>query len=182
MKKSKKLTITLIVLVCVAIAAGITIYAASNAGSQSDPLVALSYLNDDAKDSFMESANASINKKAGEIRDDFDGKLSDLESEIDAKIASSGGTSSADVFSVVTLSSGDTVVCGVGVEIMLRIGTAEAYGEDWPALIDTTTSQSVGEGTDLVTNHMYMVTISGCGIRATSGTVKVIMRGDYTIR
>ena len=90
MKKSKKLTITLIVLVCVAIAAGITIYAASNAGSQSDPLVALSYLNEDAKDSFMESANASISKKAGELRDDFDDKLSDLESEIDAKIASSG--------------------------------------------------------------------------------------------
>ena len=75
-----------------------------------------------------------------------------------------------------------TIMLTLGVEIMLRIGSAEACGEDWPALIDTTTSQSVGEGTDLVTNHMYMVTISGCGIRATSDTVKVIMRGDYTIR
>lgn len=181
MKTRKKLVITIIVIVLAAAAVGITIYAASNVGSQSDPLVALSYLNDNAKKDFLASADESISESAAELKSDFERKLSGFESDIDAKLGSSGGASSTDVFSVVTLSRGDTVVCGVGVEIMLRIGTAEAYGSDWPALIDTTTSQSVDAGTGLVKNHMYMVTISGCGIKATDDTVKVLLRGDYTI-
>ena len=31
-------------------------------------------------------------------------------------------------------------------------------------------------------NHLYMMTIEGRGVKAGSGTVKVLVRGSYTIK
>ena len=49
-------------------------------------------------------------------------------------------------------------------------------------LIDTTTGANLPSGGGLATNHLYMVTISTRSVTATSGTVKVLARGPYTIR
>ena len=84
-------------------------------------------------------------------------------------------------FSVITMQSGERLVCAVGTEIMLRIGTAESYGPSNPRLIDETTGSAVSEaGQPLEKNHMYMVTIKNNGITATSN-VYVVVRGEYTI-
>lgn len=180
MKKRKKLFITLIVALCIIIIAGVSIIAASSAGSQDDPLVALSYLNETAKKSFLNTANDDIEAKASALEKQLGKKIDELDAELDSK-TSSGGVSASDVFSVVTLSKGQTVTCSVGCELMLRIGTAEAYGEDYPALVDTTTASSVSAGTDLVENHMYMVTIKNCGVEATASVTKILIRGTYTV-
>ena len=36
-------------------------------------------------------------------------------------------------------------------------------------------------GKALVKNHLYMMTISDRGVRATAATVKLLVRGGYTI-
>lgn len=163
MSLKKKIIISLAIIIAVAFVAGVTSVATSTYGSQSDPLVALSYLDDTVTPSIMSQLETLINTK-----------LADL----------SGGTltlNDGQTFSVVTLTNGQTVTCSVGTEIMLRIGTAVSAGNDSPRLIDETDGTSVtASGTSLTTNHMYMVTIENNGIKATSA-VKVLIRGNYTI-
>ena len=180
MKKRKKLFISLLVALCVVVLVGTAIIAASSVGTQDDPLVALSYLNETAKGSFLKAANESVEKRASSLETKLGSKIDELESELDGKTAS-GGVSESDIFAVVTLSKGQTVTCSVGCELMLRIGTAEANGEDYPALVDTTTATSLASGTAMEVNHMYMVTIRGCGVKATDSVTKILIRGDYTI-
>ena len=116
--------------------------------------------------------------------DKLDASIAETENELtasfDEKIASSGG--GAETFSLVTLTNGQKVTCGVGTEIMLRIGAAASYGSDSPRLVNTTAGTSVtAAGEVLAVNNMYMVTIQGNGIQAASDTVKVLIRGSYTI-
>jgi formylmethanofuran:tetrahydromethanopterin formyltransferase len=86
----------------------------------------------------------------------------------------------AEVFAVVTLSRNQTVKCSIGAELLLRIGTAAVVGET-PGLVDSTDGATLPGGGDMLVNHLYMVTIEGNGLKATSDTVKVMIRGTYTV-
>ena len=92
------------------------------------------------------------------------------------------GSSSAAVFSVVTLSKGQTLVGDVGCEVMLRIGSATCVSDGSTGLIDTTSGGNLGNGKALEKNHLYMVTISTRSVSAGSETVKLLVRGPYTIQ
>ena len=50
-----------------------------------------------------------------------------------------------------------------------------------PGLVDTTDASSLNNGSALKANHLYLVSIGGNGITATSAA-KVIVRGDYSIK
>ena len=179
MKLKKKLLITLIIVVGVMLVSGVSIYAATSYGTSSDPLVTLSYIND-VKKSITDETKAYVDQTSQELSDSFNDSLTGFSQEIDRKLAEGSVHSTADVFSVVTLSSGQTVTCDVGTEIMLRVGSANASGNDSPVLVDTTTASNVSDGEALVKNHMYMVTIKDNGITA-ADTVKILIRGEYTI-
>lgn len=150
-------------LICAAVAVlilgGAGVYAATSYGSQSDPLITKSYL-DQVLTPDMEER---------------------FQAELDAALSAFEGQASGDEFTVLTLTQGQKLTCGVGCEIMLRIGTAKATGADYPVLVDTTNADSVSDGTALTVNHLYMVTIKGNGITATAATVKVLVKGDYTV-
>lgn len=144
--------------------------ATANAGSANDPLVTLSYLNN------------TFSKKVQTMVDEtVEARKAEMEQAL-AKVLGQGGSASGNVFTVVTLSQGQSLVGDVGCEVMLRIGTATCGTTDSVGLIDTTTGTNLGNGGALVTNHLYMVTISTRTVTATSGTVKVLARGPYTIR
>lgn len=145
----------------------ITMAYAANAGGQNDPLVTKSYLDGP----FMQQVRALV-----------DQTVDARKAELERAAGQNGGTAAGNVFSVVTLSQGQTLVGDVGCEVMLRIGTAVCGTSDSVGLIDTTTGANLGNGGALVTNHLYMVTISTRSVTATSGTVKVLARGPYTIR
>ena len=169
MKRKNKSLVAITVLLAVLLVASIGALAATNYGTKDDPLVTLSYLDTTVTGSILDKLDNSIAEAEKELTASFD-----------EKIASGGGT---ETFSLVTLSNGQAVTCGVGTEIMLRIGTAASYGNDSPRLINTTTGTSVtAANTALSANNMYMVTIQGNGIQATSDTVKVLIKGDYTIQ
>ena len=144
----KKIIIICLAAILAAACFGVGVYAASNYGTSSDPLVTKSYL-----DSVL---------------------MPEIRKEISA-------TSTGDDYAVITLSNGQKLTCQPGCEIMLRIGTANASGADSPALVDSTSGSTIESGAALTKNHLYMATISGNGITATASTVKVLVKGSYTI-
>lgn len=173
MKKGKKIMIAVAVLVVVAVVSSLTTLAVTNYGSQDDPLVTLSYLN--------ETVTPAIQNRINEILDE---RLDELARELGEAGGFPGdGGSQNSGFVVLTLNAGQTVTCGVGTEIMLRIGSASSAGPELPRLIDETGGVSVNDaGTALTVNHMYMVTIKGNGVKATSDYTKILIRGEYTVQ
>ena len=175
MKTKKKLIIVLAALAIAAVSAGVGAIAATSYGTKDDPLVTLSYLDESVIPRIKEELGGVIDEKAAELEGKLAGNPGGSQPQ---------GGESVDGelrFSVVSLSSGQTLSCSVGTEIMLRIGTAQSWGSSSPRLIDETTGASVASaGAELSKDHMYIVTIKGNGIKATS-KVKVLVRGSYTI-
>lgn len=156
--KNRKLITILSVVLAVVLIAGVSVYAATNYGTSSDPLITLSYLDKTLTPSVLEQ----------------------FASELEAALAGQGG-GKAETYHVVTLSKGQILTGSVGCEIMLRIGSAGVSASDSPGLVDITSASSLNNGASLSVNHLYMVTIAGNGIKATASTVKVLVRGSYTI-
>ncbi len=163
MKNNRLVLILAFVLVAV-VFAGVGAYAASTLGTQSDPLVTLSYVNERLYPQLVDKISEEADRAAEEVRQ---------------SVSQSGG--STDTYSVVSLSSGQKLLGQVGCEILLRIGSAAVSAADTPGLVDMTDASSLNNGSALKQNHLYMVTIGGNGIKATSA-VKVIVRGDYSIQ
>ena len=134
---------------------------AAEAGSSDDPLVTLSYLNE----TFMDSSMSRVDEKIAQRNSQ----------------GQAGAGTAADTFTVVTLSNGQTLTGGIGCEVMLRVGTAVCVSPSSPGLIDESAAATLNNSGALATNHLYMMTIEGRGVRATSGTVKLLVRGSYTI-
>lgn len=178
MKLKKKLLISLGVVVAVAFISGASILAATTLGTQQDPLVTLSYLTSQFKPQILSEVNSSISSAEATLAPTLDAKVSTFKTEIDAKLT--GASVDTVGFTLVTLSKNQTVSCGVGAEILLRVGTATAAGST-PALIDTTTGVTLTTGGTLTANHMYMVSIEGNGLKATAASVKFLIRGSYTV-
>ena len=134
-------------------------------GSASDPLVTLSYLNE----TFL-----------GQIMTQVDQKIAARNAQLG--ISAGSGASAASNFTVVTLTSGQVLTGDIGCEVMLRVGTAVCVSPSSPGLIDETAATALNNGSALVQNHLYMMTIEGRGVRATAGTTKLLVRGPYTIQ
>ena len=146
--------------VCAALA--VTASVAVNPGSAKDPLVTLSYLND----TFMNEMMTRVDQKIADRNQ---------------KLSAQGVGSDAANFAVVDLSKGQTLTGGIGCEVMLRVGSAVCVSPSAPGLIDETDGSTLNNGAALAQNHMYMMTIEGRGVKAASDTVKVLVRGSYTI-
>ena len=134
-------------------------------GSASDPLVTLSYLNE----TFL-----------GQIMTQVDQKIAARNSQLLQQSGGTGSASSAE-FTVVTLSSGQTLTGDIGCEVMLRIGSASCVSPSNPGLIDETTAATLNNGSALSVNHLYMMTIEGRGVKAGAAATKLLVRGSYTI-
>ena len=172
-----KIITGILVISAIALVSGATLLAAASPGTQQDPFVTLSYLNDNFRSQIM----AEVRNVEDDMKKAIDEKIAELETRLQTgQSGQSTSPGNADRFSVVTLSRNQSLTCMVGTEIMLRIGTATGFGSA-PALVNYTTGDTLAAGTALVTNHMYLVTIEGNGIRATADTVRVLVRGNYTI-
>ncbi len=151
-------------------------YAANaNPGGQDDPLVTLSYLNGTYTQQVKSMVDQTVNERKAE-----------MEQSLRNVLAGNGGTTAPTagngVFTVVTLTQGQSLVGDVGCEVMLRVGAASCGSEDSVGLIDTTAGSVLGNGQALAANHLYMVTISTRRVTATAPTVKVLARGPYSIQ
>ena len=156
MKKNWKLALTALVLTA-AISGGVAAFAAGTGGSADDPLVTLSYLNDVFAPSLNDTVDKAVAANEAALKQDLD----DAISEWNTKIQGLTGQ--------------------VGCEIMLRVGTATCVASGAPGLVDSTGGTTLANGNALVTNHLYLVTVDTRGVTATADTVKLLVRGSYTI-
>ena len=163
MKKNRRLS-WLLAIIAVFAALSITAFAVEP-GSSSDPLVTLSYLEDVFFDKIM---------------DEVDERIATRNKDIAKEVTGTSGT--ADAFAVVTLTDGQVLIGDIGCEVMLRVGSAVCTSPSAPGLIDETSATTLNSGGALQQNHMYMMTIENRGVKATSPTVKVLVRGGYTIQ
>ena len=172
-----KIITGILVLAAIALVSGATMLAMAAPGTQEDPFITLEYLNNNFKSQIM----TEVRNTEQELSRSFDAKIAEVEAQFKANQSGATQTQrSADKFSVVTLSRGQSLTCSVGAEVMLRIGTANGFGSA-PALVNYTSGATLAAGTALTENHMYLVTIEGNGVRATADTVRVLVRGTYKI-
>ena len=155
---------------------------AATAGSQNDPLVTLGYLTGVFQPKVQETVEDAVTEREDALQQEMEQAIQNWDKQVQAAMDGEGsGNGAGAVFQVVTLEEGQTLVGDVGCEMMLRIGTAVCVSPSSPGLIDTTTGSALNDGGALVTNHLYMATIADRSVRATAGTVKVLVRGSYTL-
>ena len=159
MMKRKSITV-LVGVIILAVGIGVGAYAASTFGTQSDPLVAKSYLD-----------QVVTPKLQAEFETKLDEQVQIMEQQIAAQ---SSGLS----FTAVSLSNGQTLKCSAGCEIVLRAGTAAVTGTS--GISDVTDGATIAVGSYLTPNHLCMVGADGDGIKASS-SVTLLVCGGYTI-
>ena len=162
--KKNRWVLRMMVLLVISGVMSMTVSLAAEAGSSQDPLVTMSYLNE----TFL-----------GNVLQKVDEKIAARNAQLG--ISAGSGASAASNFTVVTLTSGQVLTGDIGCEVMLRVGTAVCVSPSSPGLIDETAATALNNGSALVQNHLYMMTIEGRGVRATAGTTKLLVRGSYTV-
>ena len=176
MKKSKKLTVLATALALSALCAGAAL---ATAGSESDPLVTLSYLKDTFLPTVVDQVDTQAKEYRGELEDTFSAQIKDYKAEMEG-LLDTGATGEA-TYVLVTLTEGQTMALDVGCELMLRVGSATVTCGSNPALIDISTGGTLNKGTSLEKNHLYMATIPDRVLTPAAATVKVLVRGGYTV-
>ena len=165
MKRGKLRTAFCVMLVGTVLAAFVAI--AAEAGSQGDPLVTLSYLNDTFLGQLLGKVDEKIAQRDQEI-------LREVEKSVDAATeevldavdgADTAGNASAAVYQEVTLCGGSA--------------TCVSAGKSTPGLVDITGGGTINDGTALQTNHLYTMTADR-GVKA-ADAVTLLVRGSYTI-
>lgn len=191
------------VLVAVMMIAGLGVIAAEY-GSQSDPLVTLSYI----EKVLLPNAQKDVDKTVSNAMEEFEDALSDsdktIQSYIDKKLRSfasgdvdeelidaiaasvlgqaGGSVTAGEVsWSVIQVPAGRTVVCEVGVQAILRVGQATCVAAGTPGLIDLSNGETLENGGALATNHLYTASIQGRGIYTAQGCT-LLIAGSYTIQ
>lgn len=176
---------------------------AAEYGSQSDPLVTLSYINEvllpetkaelDGKISqTVSDYDQTLQQQTGALEDYVDRQLRNYASgQVDsslidqiaaAVVQQMGGTtaSGSASWSVVQIPAGAQVSCGVGCQIILRSGAAVCVAAGAPGLVDLSDAESLNNGQAMTANHLYLVNTEGRGFSSAQGC-SVLIAGDYTV-
>ena len=164
--KKNRWSLRLMLLLLVGGIFSMTVTCATEPGTDGDPLVTLSYLNETFLSTIMEKV---------------DGKIEERNDELMQQIEEEQQSQTTPTFQVVTLKYGQSLTGDIGCEAMLRVGTAVCVSPSAPGLIDETMASVLNNSEALVQNHLYMMTIEGRAIKATSTTVKLLVRGSYKI-
>lgn len=145
-------------------------------GGADDPLVSLSYLNDQLTPSFLRQVDEKLAARESQISEN-------LQEQIDDAIANfeGGGTTVGSTYQVVTLDSGKTLRGKVGTEILLRRGTGICVSSTLPGLINMTEGGTLTNGNALKANNLYLITDDGRGVYAQNSTLTLLVKGYYTI-
>lgn len=128
----------------------------SQPGSQSDPLVTFSYV-----ENRFEEIKEYINQKVGEP-----GKNNGEQS----------------IWKVVNVSGGKSLIGKAGTEIILRSGQGIAISNISNGLSDVTMGEDLKMGTNIAKDHMLIIPRDdGRGVKCTVDSIFMV-KGDYTIK
>ena len=162
-------------------------FAAGQQGSQSDPLVTLSYLTEKATPAILAQVDTKIAQRESELTGKLNQVVSGYVQEVSDKLAASGpsgtagsGTAPSASYAVVTLKQGQKLTGSAGCEFLLRGGTAVCVSSSSPGLVDMTDGSTLSNGGGLVQNHLYLATVDGRGVQASTDAT-LLVRGSYTV-
>lgn len=126
----------------------------SEPGSESDPLVTLSY----------------VNRSIEQLKTYIDNRLSNLNG------------SASNELQVVNLSQGQILIGKNGTEIILRGGKGIAVVSELGGLADVTAGNDIGKDANIPANHLLIIPRDdGRGIYCTTDAVFMV-RGEYEVR
>lgn len=173
-------------LVCVPLAGAAL--ASGQQGTRSDPLVTLSYLEQKATPALLEQVDAKLTQREADLRSQLSDVVDRYIREVEDKLLGTGGTvtpspglsGTGAAYQVVTLAAGQTITGSAACEFLLRSGTAVCVADSAPGLVDMTGGTTLPNGGALTANHLYLATIEGRGLRA-STAVTLMVRGDCVI-
>lgn len=202
MKKESKWGIR-IVCVLTGLLMAVGCYAiAAEYGSQSDPLVTLSYINevllpqtkselDEKLTQTVSSYDQTLQQKTQELEQYVDRQVRNyssgqLDSAVIDQIAAAvvqqmgGASGGSAVWAVVQIPAGGRVTCGVGCQVILRSGAAVCAAAGSPGLVDLSDAETLENGKGLQANHLYIANAEGRGFTSAQGC-SVLIAGDYTV-
>lgn len=127
----------------------------ADAGSEADPLVSKSYVDD---------------------------KIEQVMAKIGTSSSGSTTTVSGGAFTPVSVAVGKTIVGGEGTEMILRAGKASVVISGNEGITDATTGQALVNGHNASLNHLNIIPRSdGRGFKVTEAAW-FLVKGDYTIK
>lgn len=153
---------------------------------------------DASLDTKIEEVNKSIDEKISRFEEQYAAGFAnqDFIDKVAAALADKGlsgstgsgeggstGTVAGDgyLYTRVDVATGQTLIGDVGTEILWRLGTGVCVSPGSPGLIDISTGGDLAAGGQLQQNHVYVVTVSDRGFKATSDC-RVMIKGPYTIQ
>lgn len=136
---------------------GIGALAATNYGTESDPLITLSYLNEVLK--------PELEQKYTQQTED---RLAELESRVE--------TQAGDAYVSLTVKANQTLTCKVGCEFLVRSGEAYVTAD----VLNVTEGKELAKNDWLMKHHLYMAVSDNAAVRANSD-IYLMIRGDYTV-
>jgi len=175
MKKSKRWIAGISALALTALCAGGALAAT---GDKNDPLVTQSYLEQTVLPDLVKQVEGKVSLRQAELDKSFQDKIAQYKQDV----AAMAGSGDSAYYTLVTLTSGQTMALDVGCEVMLRVGTASVSAATSPALVDVSTGGTVNSGASLTKNHLYMATIPDRTLKPTAATVKLLVRGGYSVK
>lgn len=138
-------------------------------GSQQDPIITQSYIEEVVVPQIYEYINEKVNTLSN--------KASQLEEMISAQ-QGQGGTA----FTVVSVKAGQKLIGGAGTELILRMGRATIIATEKGGLADTTQGKDLQTGEQMPPNHLLIVPLEdGRGFQA-NNDVLVMVKGSYVIQ
>lgn len=148
-------------------------------GDENDPLVTLSYLKQVFLPQVVEQVEKDTEVRQKELSQSFATQVDQYKTEMKGMV--NGGGADSGTYVLVTLTKGQTMTLDLGSEVLLRVGTVTVNCEANPALIDVSTGGTLDKGGSLTKNHLYMATMTDRVLTAAADSVKIMVRGGYTV-
>ncbi len=125
-------------------------------GSDEDPLISLSYINEVL--------------------------MPEIKAYIDEKIATITGGDSNNTFELVNMTAGQQLIGDKGCEIILRQGTGTIIATQKGGIADSTQGIDLANGTAVPSNHLLIIPFDdGRGINMTTNGI-LMVKGTYSLK
>ena len=155
------------------------VFLGASQGTQTDPLVTMSYINEVTAPQILSDVDARLDQREQALVDRLDASIARYERDMEQKLSGSAGTGTvgtSSAFTVVNVAAGRQLTGATGFEFLLRSGSANASS----VLVDSTGGSTLATGGSLTANHLYLVQAAGPAVRADVGAA-LMVRGSYSI-
>ena len=207
MKNGKKRMIFFTAFTLVLLSVAGYLFVSADAGTEQDPLVTLSYVNEVLKPQMTEELQTLTDRQKADFSAELDGKIKAADDRLSEKLdelfrpgteTDAAVTAAAEdayeklvakievaerdpSWDLLRLTAGQTVTCSIGCEILVRIGSGTCVSSGTTGPIDMTDGSVLEPNKEYKTNHLYLVTIEGRGLKAGKNGCTFLIKGNYTL-